>query len=1383
MRILGVWILLGVLLPGMSIAQNQSIRVQTLSDKNGLSNNQVTSIMQDADGFIWLATRDGLNRFDGFDFKVYQPRANNCNNFHQHNFNDALIDHTDTMWVKTACGLHQYDIAANMFSVSYLRNERVLSDRKIQSTYEDRQGQIWVGTNYGINKFNRSNNSFDYFLPYPSSERGDGKNIVGPIFDDQLGRLWLGSYLGGLSQFDPIAQTFSHFRHDPDDDRSLASDVVTYVYTDRSDTVWVGTTMGLQRLDRGTGTFDHFRYDPADRHSLSDNTVSFILEDREGTLWVGTRHGLNRFNSSNETFDRFLHNPADPYSLSGNFIRRIFEDRLGFLWVATQSAGVSRFNPRLQGFAYYNRNVVKPNGLTDSGVQAVYEDRQGRVWVGTSRGLHEYDPTTESFTAFLHDQMDGALTARRDDILSIYEDRSGTLWVGSRVGLSSFDRDRRAFRDFQPAQEINEFNANVILEDSFGVLWIGTTGGPIQFDREQQKFLNPRSDVTSPMNTALHSVQINFIHEDRDGDMWFGTDINLSQYHRKLKYFTHRGHSRVDPDNPESMSSDTALSIYEDAKGVFWIGTKNGLNKHTLTPHPQRPHLVVGTFVAYGAQHGIPGQSIVGILGDDDGFLWLSTDNGLARFDPVSETAVSFDVMDGLQGNVFSTGSHLRARDGRMFFGGSNGLTAFYPEQVKIAANDDAPAVVLTDLRFANYPVANGPALNYADELVLGSDDTMFSIGFAALAFDENGATQYAYKMTGVNSDWIITNSDDRRATYSGLSSGNYLFEVTRVDRSGNPDSQITSLRISILPPFWLTWWAYALYVLAASLAVFSLVQIRTLSLKRRAVSLEEVVAERTRQVRESEKVIRHQADHLEELLHVKEKFFANISHEFRTPLTLILGPVERLIKSTGDAKDSQLLRMVRSNSQRLLRLVDQLLGLSRLSSEEPLTKSAQPLRPVVESIVRSFQPLAQEKNITLDVVDCDGLWVLCSPDALEKILLNLVSNAIKYTPSGGWIKVQVTADGGDMVKLSVSDSGIGISSKYHDAVFERFYRIDDSGEASPGAGLGLALVKELTQSYGGSIELESNPGQGTTVSVLLPRQEVEPGEDMPLSPDVSSKFIPLEVATSSHRTAQSSGRGNGRGNGQESLLIVEDNLDMQEYLVSLLSDTYHCQVAANGESGVDLALESIPDLVLCDVMLPKMDGFMLSETLKTNELTSHIPIVLLTGRGDSDSRLKGLREHVDDYLTKPFSDEELSLRIANLLAARKAMKRKFSRLLFDGTEASSDMGAKDLQFLNKLQAILQRHHGDADFRMDRMSGEMAMSDRQLQRKLKAVTDRSPAEYLRGFRLHMAMKQLKQGKQVGLVAEAVGFSSSAYFASCFKAEFGATPSEFQQTFN
>ncbi len=571
--------------------------------------------------------------------------------------------------------------------------------------------------------------------------------------------------------------------------------------------------------------------------------------------------------------------------------------------------------------------------------------------------------------------------------------------------------------------------------------------------------------------------------------------------------------------------------------------------------------------------------------------------------------------------------------------------------------------------------------------------------------------------------------------------------------------------------------------MIAAIATLILIIRLRTASLSNRTKLLAKEVDDRTREIKEHEQLIQHQADHLEELLQIKEKLFTNVSHEFRTPLTLILGPIGRLLEGERDPHRASQLQVIKHNGQRLLRLVDQLLGLSRLSSEEPRTRAAQPLRPLVQSIVSSFQALVDDKKIQLEFMESDDLWVNCAPDALEKILLNLLSNAVKYTPSGGRISVCIKPQGEQLVELTVSDTGIGIPEEHQSSVFDRFHRVDGAGEAIPGAGLGLAVVKELAEAHGGTVDLVSATGKGTIFTVTLPRHHTEVKGAADTNEPVASYAAALEVDALSEPVPVLDRTVNNSVDAKASILIIEDNREMQNYLVSLLSGTYQCLVACDGELGIEAAVDHVPDLVICDVMLPKADGYEVSQRLKTDERTSHVPIVMLTARGDHESRLKGLHERVDDYLTKPFDDKELLLRISNILSIRDVLRRRYSGQLYVNSNSGSQLAEKEQRFLDKLQTVLKRHHTDPDFRIQQMSGEMTMSDRQLQRKLKAVIDHSPVEYLRAYRLKRAVEKLETGMPVGLVADDVGFSSPAYFSSCFKAQFGATPSEYQQGLN
>ena len=1403
-----------VLLPAASQALQQQIRFERISVEQGLSHAEVTAIIQDQSGFMWIGTADGLNKYDGYDFAVYKNIPTDPTSLSDNQIKMIAEDHYGNLWVGTRAGLNRLGRGQATFA-RYLHdpeNATSIGSDEISVIFVDHEGVVWIGTPAGLDRYDHANDSFTRFqFDHNNLVDGIKQGPVVAIYEDRSNKLFLAMRdhtYGSLSSFDRATQSFvpeygcvvkehgdCNMQHTGDPYRPYGADI-NGLFQDETGAFWMATDSGATHEYRGyLSTYTEISGDP---RSMSDYRVLAPVEDLSGQLWFATKGGgLNRMGSSRivyaidderpdrylivsddswmSVFDRYQHDPDDDYSLSSDYLTTTYIDRFGVIWVGTSDAGLNKFDPAGMRFGYYKHDPLNPNSLSDNLVSAVAEESNGTLWLGTFRGaLHKIDRADGKMTQYRH--RNGDPNSLPDaSIHALHVDRNDDLWLGTASGLSRFNNATGNFQNYN-VYPVGPTVLGVlsITEDPAATLWLGTSATLARFDIATEEFRYFWPDLND--DGALHGDEFDVVRADKYGQIWVATaDAGINRFDPETERVVHYRH---DPNDLNSISDDHVTSIIEvdgnfsagtGTGSVMLFGTRNGLDRFDQNDH---------SFVHYNRANGLPGNQIAGVAEDQRGDLWITTEtSGLSRYDPNTDIFKNFDAIDGLQGNRFFDHVVHLTGSGEIIVGGINGINVFDPE--KIIENTEVPAITVTNIQAGNSPI---PTDSDDDRISLSQYEGELQFEFAALNFANPSRTEYAYKLEGYDDDWIPTASSNRVASYPNVIPGEYAFRIRAKLRNGDWGENYSSVSVSIAASVWQTNWAYASYGLLVTLGVFILMNVRANSLRRRADTLESKIAERTRQIEQNELLIRHQADHLEELLQVKEKLFTNISHEFRTPLTLILGPIQRMLRKTSDTDSAMQLNMVKENSQRLLRLVDQLLGLSRLSAEEPVTQSAQPLMPLVETIAESFQPLAEEKHIQLDVVDGEDLWVNCAPDALEKILLNLVSNAIKYTPAGGWVNVRVASADLDMVRLSVSDSGKGIDPKDHEAVFERFYRAK-GGESSPGAGLGLALVKELAEAFGGSVRLESRLGLGTTVSVLLSRHRIRLSDIEAPTEKLDTGLIPLEVAASAHSNKSILTNGDGKSNGEASLLIVEDNLDMQAYLVSLLSDSYHCKVAADGEEGVRLAQENIPDLVLCDVMLPKMDGFEVSKTLKTSEVTSHIPIVMLTGRGDHDSRLKGLREQVDDYLTKPFNDEELMLRIANLLSVREILKHRYSRQLFDGSDVSQDLGQREQQFLDKLQAVLESNFSNSEFRVDQMSAAMAMSDRQLQRKLKALVDHSPAEYLRNYRLTMAIKKLKQGSQIGLVADAVGFSSQGYFASCFKAEFGATPSEFQRGLN
>jgi signal transduction histidine kinase/ligand-binding sensor domain-containing protein/DNA-binding response OmpR family regulator len=1411
-----------LLLAPASFALQQQLRFERISVEHGLSHPGVTAILQDQSGFIWVGTQDGLNRFDGYEFVVYRHDPQNSNSLSDNQIRNIVEDDFGNVWVGTRAGLNRMNRATGEF-IRYLNDssdEFSISGDDITALFEDHESVLWVGTRgAGLNRFNHADQSFESFqydasnLPHSIAE-----GSVAAIYEDRFNKLWVAvreRNHGALDEFDRHTDTFVHTYGCPNadhgdcnisqtgdyDHRPIAIDI-NGLYQDTSGAFWIASDSGV--VQEHKGWLSNYKNIESDIMSISDNRVLAPVQDTTGQLWFATKGGgLNRMGppkavnwidvdnrgwqqlSDDPTwasvFDSFRHDPDDPYSLSSDNLSYLYIDSFGVIWIGTSDAGLNKLNPHGARFGFYKHLPAFPNTLSDNQIVAHAGDLESTLWFGTLKGtLNRVDRIDGKVTRYHHDESDPS-SLPDASINALFVDKENVLWVGTRAGLSRFDKASGKARNYN-LYPIGPSVLGVlsIAEYPAGTLWLGTSASLTRFDVESKEFKHYWSDPGE--ENALHGDVFDVVRSDKNGKIWVASvNAGLNRFDPETEIFTHYRHDFADPN---SLSDDHVTSVMGDyyasaptAGAVMWFGTRNGLDRFDVDTQK---------FVHFDMDDGLPSNHVTGITGAGHGSFWITTESsGLSRFDPVARTSENFDAIDGLQGNHFFNHVVHGAGGGEVIVSGPNGINIFNSDE--IIPSVETPVLSIVKLNAGTAEILLG---SNDSRLTIAHDIREFSFQFAALNSKNPNKTEYSYKLEGYDSDWVTASANDRVARYRDVDSGDYLFRVRAKLGNGKWGERNASFAIGIPTPLWQSVWAYVGYALALMAGVYLVMNMRAGTLQRQAGLLESKVAQRTVQIEQNERLIQHQADHLEELLQVKEKLFTNISHEFRTPLTLILGPIDRMLRKATDSESSVQLGMVKENSQRLLRLVDQLLGLSRLSAEEPVTRSPQPLLPLAINIVDSFQPLAEEKRIQLDVVNGEGLWVSCAPDALEKILLNLVSNAIKYTSEGGWVNVRIASVDSDVVRLSVSDSGIGIDPKEHQAVFERFYRANGNGHsngngngAAQGAGLGLALVKELAESFDGSVELKSRPGLGTTVSVLLPRHRVRPMDVRDEMHMIESSLIPLEVAVASQSNDSEVVELADKSNGKPSLLIVEDNADMQHYLLSLFSEEYDCSIAADGEDGVSKAIDQIPDAIICDVMLPNMDGFEVSKILKTDEATSHIPIVMLTGRGDHDSRIHGLREHVDDYLTKPFDDEELSLRISNILSARNTQKRRYSKQLFDGSSVVGDLGAREQKFLDKIQSVLDGNYAEPEFRVEQLAAAMAMSDRQLQRKLKALVDHSPAEYLRSYRLTVARRKLREGTQVGLVAEAVGFSSQAYFASCFKTEFGSTPSQFQRSLN
>lgn len=1375
-------------------AWQKYIRFDRVTTADGLPEQYVMSMAQDHFGYLWFGTAAGLARYDGHGLKIYRAHPEQAG---------------------------------------------ALASASVISLLVDRDGTLWVGSDVGLSRFDRATETFTHYHPDPGDQNSLGGSVVKEIYEDDEGILWIGHWFGGITRFDRSSETFSHYRHDPEDDSSLPPGAVFEITSDSAGNIWVGTVNGERTADAAifdpqSGDFsriftcateqagcpqpespadhpeNHFvgeihedddgmiwlvggeltRYDPAlntyrsymHRFAPEVQTIGGLLEDGEKGFWLSDGYeGLIRFHPASGLVHKYHNDPADPTSIATSTLNGLFADREGRVWISSYDKGVSFFDPEVLAMGPYRyQDSDTSSVLGPSTIQDAAEEPTGHLWLIHATEARRISPDRQSVQVYapVDDWQDGRCLGAFD---SVRVHRSGAVWVSSNHGMCRYDPSSdRLLRFPEPGPEIrspdddpNDYGVITFTEDGEGYFWIETVLGMNRFDPETGEIVNflPES-ITDQREIGDHLRARLF--ED-DGTVWFGSSTGLVKLDGptgEISKFTH------EPDNPHSISPGFVSDL--ERHDGFWVATATGLDR--FDPATE-------SFTPVTDANGDPLGLITGIVPDKAGHLWLGGARGLWRFDTQGGQLQRFGTADGVIEQRMEGGTWTS--DGRLMFVGGNGLNIFDPATV-------SPHEWSGDVRVTNFLLANKPVhvttdarptplatgIDLLEELELSWRDYLFAFEFAGLDYGRTNAIRYAYRLDGFDTQWIETDAAHRIATYTNVPSGRYDFRVRARTPQGEWNEGDRVIALTIVPPLWKTPWAWGLYLLVGVASVILLIRLRTATLHRRAAELQCAVDERTREVKENEARIRSLAEDLQQQLERNEHLIANISHEFRTPLTLILGPANRMLRRAERVENQELLQMIRRNSRRLLRLVDQLLGLSHLKASEEIPREAQSVNETVEAIRDSFGPVATERDLKIHAELEPDLWVSCTPDTLDNVVLNLVSNAVKNTPPGGTIVVRGASAGEGWVELSVSDTGVGIRPEDQGAVFDRFHRTDQASEHHPGSGLGLALVRELVTGHGGRVDLHSEPQQGTTVSLTLPRT-APPAEHPARAPGpATAERIALEVeaAAPRERPGEHPPMTQHRVESERPLvLVVEDNADMRRYLVELLATEYDCLVAENGDEAVAEAFEHVPDLVLCDVVLPGRDGFEVSHALKEDVRTSHVPIILLTARHDRDSRLEGWKEKVDGYLTKPFDDEELLARIANLLEVREILKSRFASRFFKDVEEANGMSQRDRMFMERLEAVLNEGYPDEVFGVEQMAAGVFMSTRQLQRKLKALTGQTPTAFLRSFRLRRARDLLRRGMAPTRVADAAGFTSPSYFSTCFKAQFGVTPSEYQDS--
>ena len=1359
-------IIISVITCFSTIAQDQK-EIQFIPIQEKLSQNTVTTVLQDKKGFLWIGTRNGLNKYDGINVQNYsfENRSKGLSNAY---INDIFQDNEGALWIATyGEGLFKYDEYSDEFIQfkNVVEDYKSLSDNFINAIYQDQDGTIWIGTeNGGLNRYDPSTNHFSRYKHNDNDPFSISSNQITDILEDQDRNLWISTWGGGLNLFDKKSLRFIHYSYEEGNSKSLSSNDINKLILGVDNVIWIATQNGLNRLKHSNdGLFEiEVISIETDNTDNSYNVVLSVLEDDRG-LWVGTENGgIKIINLEDGSIESYVYDSHYENSIQSNSIWTLYKDDMGIIWVGTFNKGLFKVDQNHTKFDHVKHNPLVDNSITNNSISAFAEDKEGNIWIGTDGGgLNYWDVANGKFTRFRSDRnKKGTLSS--DAVLSLLIDKNENLWIGTwQGGVNILKKDRSDFENFDLdlSNSSDTYNGNIfsLLEDSKGRIWIAVyRNGVYIYDPETEitkELIHEEANYRSLSNNLVRNIV-----EDERGTIWIGTEgggLNKCIETNGEFYFEHFKH---DDENDKSISNNIVYSLLVDSADNLWVGTSDGLNLFDKDKYE---------FSKIGKETGLPNEVILGIIEGDSSQLWISTNNGLSRYGVNDQSIRNYDESDGLQSLEFSKNSFLKLKNGEVLFGGINGFNKFLPANIK--DSESTPPVYITDFSINNKsvkPGINSPlkrSIINTKRIDLNSEQNDMSFGFAILSFSQSGKSTYAYQLENYDDNWQNVGTR-RNAYYTNVPPGYYVFKVKATNSDGKWSDKIASVEIVISPPWYNTYWAYSLFIIIITGILVLGIQ---------------MIVNRER-LQNQINIDHSKIMSMQEVHQMKTRFFANISHEFRSPLTLILGPLKSLAENPDFSSSKKQIDMMIRNAQRLLNLINQLLELSKIESGNmKLETSENDIVKFLKPIVHSFNSLSNKKFISYNFdFPKEKLMVYFDREKLEKIIANLLSNAIKYTPDFGKINVRVHSKN-DKVIIEVEDNGIGIPEDEMEFVFNRYYRVNSKeSKKNKGTGIGLSLTKELVTLHKGEIELESKVGKGAVFKIHLPlgkehldeSEIIESGLDFMYNNEKSNKEI--EKSNDSNQEMEV--------DGFPIVLIIEDNDDIRMYVADILKENYRVLQADNGSDGLKLALDNIPDLIISDIMMPGLDGYELCRKVKTDVKTSHIPVVLLTAKASNDSALTGFEMGADYFIIKPFNPKILLLRIRNMLKSRDVIKENIlKKETLNINPKNVQITTKDEDFIKKAVQIVEENMTNSNFYVEDLGKELGLSRMQLYRKLKGLIGQSANEFTRSIRLKRAAQLIEQDTlTISEVTYEVGFTDLQYFRDCFKKQFGVNPTEY-----
>ncbi|MVT08186.1 hybrid sensor histidine kinase/response regulator transcription factor [Chitinophaga tropicalis] len=1347
-----------LLLVGYTYAQ-PSYQFSSLNVNDGLSNNQVNCIYKDAKGFMWFGTMSGLNRYDGYSFKIFRNDITDPHALRDDYISGIYPAPGNQLFIRTRNGDNIYDPVRERFSDATLwLRKRGLPEYGISSITQT--GNIWwiAYTDAGLYKMDSTGKATKIKIPGRA-----GANIA-DLKKDRHGRLVI-LYLNGDVEKLDIARNRVVYRNTSIRQFITKRPLSLRIFIDSQEDMWVympETDFGAVYLSQSGDTLKKLSNKTG---YLNNDIVNSVVEDDKHLIWIGTDHGgINLIDKKDNFRSRFLLNKeGDPKSVAEDAIYALFKDDFGIVWCGTYKRGISYFTENLLKFPLYKHNPSDGHSLSYDDVNCFAEDKKGNIWIGTNGGgLIYYDRSDQTFKRFQHNPSDDN-SISKDVILSLYVNDRNDLWIGYYFGGMDYYSNGRFTHYRHEDNDPNSLaNKSVwkIYKDKRNNFWVGTLGGGLdRFDPGNGIFYH--NNVNLP--ASVHSNFITAFAEDSRGNLWISTAYGIDVLDNSKGIFVHYLNST------HQLSNDNVSSLLYDKRGHMWAGTRAGLNVFD-----EKTQL----FRSFTVKDGLPDNNIISILEDNEGFIWVSTSNGLSKItvnegtEAITISCRNYDDKDGLQGKAFNVNAACKLSTGELIFGGADGFNIFTPSS--LPRNKTRPAVVFTGLRLfdrdieVNAKVHNRvllpEALSEIKEIALRHNENDFSIDFAALNFINARKNKYAYKLEGFNTDWQIADGATKRITYTNIGPGTYTLQLKAANDDGLWNEEGISLKIRVKPPFWKTPLAYITYVV---LIVVVLLLLRE-NVIRRA---------RKRFVLEQE---RQEARRMHELDMMKIKLFTNLSHEFRTPVSLILSPLEEIMQHGGDQKEKNKFQLIYRNAKRLLILVNQLMDFRKMEMQElRLAPSRGDIAVFIEEVAGSFADLAERKQVTFSYEsNSEHIYTWFDHDKTERILFNLLSNAFKFTPQGGTVSVEVTtSEEGERtwLEIKVRDTGIGIPPERHEKIFEQFFHSDmPGGFMSRGSGIGLAITKEFVKLSNGTITVDSQVNQGSCFTVRLPLEiceRPEAGMEVEQAAGEETDLREPEMEAIAAVTEMQAGRS--------TILLIEDNSDFRFYLKENLKDCYNILEAADGATGWQKTLSGHPDLVMSDINMPGMNGIELCRKIKNDSRTRHIPVLLVTASAGEHEQLRGLEAGAADYLVKPFNFEIMLSRVRNLLT-RPAPARH--QVTLPAVPESAQEPSPNEKFLQRALAIVERNLSNADFSVEELSRELFMNRVSVYRRIFNLTGQTPVEFIRMVRIKKAAQLLsKTEMNVTEVAYEVGFNNPKYFTKYFKIAYNMLPSAYVAT--